>query len=306
MLEAFAELLWDGAWRIAVLSALLGALLWGWFAFTLSSVQSFYFPAYVASSLHIVNGPEPDQIAWLVKTKPKKEMDIADAGDVTPATQGAVPFVLSPQAMQQGWTGVRVLRLAAYQAGSQQPFLQNSFFGGRSLGSLLLPPMEVLALPLFLWGSFVRWRAKREREPSWVWVNGEWVDELPSWASDVKDFSRELATAGASIARAGGRSLVQSGRKAVSKWRERGSVSPSVAGRQIEPAVNSAPMELAAAPSRQPLAEVRSPSPVALPPIQAEEMAPPKLSRAQTLPFRKRQAAEPAETDSPNERGDAR
>ena len=298
MLETLSELLWDGAWRIAVLSAVLGALLWSWFALTLSPVESFYFPAYVASSLHVVNGPEPDQVAWVVKTKPKKEMEIADAGDVTPAAQGAVPFVLSPQAMQQGWTGVRVLRLAAYQAGSQQAFLQNSFFGGRSLGSLLLPPMEVLALPLFLWGSFVRWRSRREREPSWVWVNGEWVDELPSWASDVKDFSRELATAGASIAKAGGRWLVQSGRTAVSKWRERGSVSSSVAKRHTKPAADSNPVPLAAAPLRQLLAEVYVPSPVVPLPIRTEEIAPPKLSRAQTLPFRKRQAAD---SNSPTE-----
>ena len=163
MLEAFSEVLWDSAWRIAVPSAMLGALLWGWFAITLSPIENFYFPAYVASSLHIANGPEPDQVAWLVKTKPKKGMEIADAGDVTPALQGAVPFVLSPQALQQGWTGVRILRLAAYQAGSQQPFLQNSFFGGRSLGSLLLPPMEVLALPLFLWGGGLRALAVQTR-----------------------------------------------------------------------------------------------------------------------------------------------
>ena len=306
MLEVLSEVLWDSAWRIAVLSALLGALLWGWFALTLSPVQSFYFPAYVASSLHIVNGPEPDQVAWLVKTKPKKEMDIADAGDVTPAAQGAVPFVLSPQALQQGWTGVRVLRSADYQAGSQQPFLQNNFFGGRSLGSLLLPPMEALALPLFLWGSFVRWRSRREREPSWVWVNGEWVDELPSWPSDVKDFSRELATAGASIARSGGWLLVQTGRTALTKWRERGSASPSVAERQVELVADLNPKPIAAVMSCQPLAEFPDPSAIVPPPIQAEEIASPKLSRAQTLPFRKRQAAESAETDSSNEGGDAR
>ncbi len=301
MLEAFAELLWNGAWRIAVLSALLGALLWSWFSLTLSPVQSFYFPAYVASSLHIVNGPEPDQVAWLVKTKSKKKMDIADVEDVTPAAQGAVPFVLSPQALQQGWTGVRVLRSAAYQAGSQQPFLQNSFFGGRSLGSLLLPPIEVLALPLFLWGSFVRWRSRREREPSWVWVNGGWVDELPSWASDVKDFSRELATAGASIVGSGGRLLVQSGRSALTRQRMRGSASPSVAERQVESVADSNPKPIAALPLRQPLVEVHAPSPVMLPPSQAEEIAQPKLSRAQTLPFRKQQAAESAESASPNE-----
>ena len=144
----------------------------------------------------------------------------------------------------------------------------------------------------------MRWQSRREREPSWVWVNGEWVDELPSWASDVKDFSRDLATAGASIARAGGRALVQTGRTAVEKWRERGSVSPSIAERNAEPAANSNPV---------PLAEAHPPSPVTLPSIQAEEIAPPKLSRAQTLPFRKRQAAESGEArDASESRGDVR
>ncbi|MGI4758803.1 MAG: hypothetical protein ACRYGF_18385 [Janthinobacterium lividum] len=80
------EQVWAEGLRIILLSATVGLLLWGWFALTLSPVQSYYFPAYVVSSLHRTNGSEPDQVAWLVKTKPKKTMDFAAAEDLVPTT----------------------------------------------------------------------------------------------------------------------------------------------------------------------------------------------------------------------------
>ena len=169
--DSLFEKVWAECLRIALLSMTFGALLWGWFALTLSPVERYYFPAYVGSSLHMTNGLEPDQVSWLVKTKPKNKIDFAEAEDLVPTTQGAAPFALSAHAVEQGWREVRALKPMSYQGGSQAVILQDSFFGGRSLGRLLLQPMEMLALPVTLWAGFVRWRSKRdqERPPSWAW-----------------------------------------------------------------------------------------------------------------------------------------
>ncbi len=100
--DTLFEKVWAEGLRVAALSATLGALLWGWFALTLSPVQRYYFPAYIGSSLHMTNGSEPDHIAWLVKTKPKNKIDFAETEDLVPTTQGAAPFALSAHAVEQG------------------------------------------------------------------------------------------------------------------------------------------------------------------------------------------------------------
>lgn len=282
-LDTFAEILWDGGWRIALLSAALGLLLWGWFALKLSPVERYYFPAYVGSSLHLVNGSEPDSVAWLVKTRTKKEFDIAATADVVPADHGAMPFALSPLALQQGWTGTKFLKALDYQAGSQRVVLQENFFSGASLGWLLFQPMELLAVPLFLWASFVRWRYKREQErpPAWSWNYSE-----PSWAEDAAEFTSELYGAVKFCAVSGWRG-VQAGRTAVKRWQESGSVSPSVAAvpeKKVALAAESKVVAVVAAPFLKPE------------PAKAEQKgSTAEPSRAQTLPFRKRPTAQSGE-----------
>lgn len=110
LLDTLAEVVWDTRWRIALLSATLGLLLWKWFACTFSPIKRHYFPAYVSSSLHIVNGEEPYSVAWLVKTRRKKDFEIAEPADVVPAIQGTMPFTLSPEAVKQGWIGAKLLK----------------------------------------------------------------------------------------------------------------------------------------------------------------------------------------------------
>ncbi len=283
------EVLWDGGLRIVLLSVTLGALLWGWFALTLSPVQSYYFPAYVLSSLHMVNGSEPDQVAWLVKTRPKKQIDFAAAEDLVPTKEGLAPFALSAHAISQGWRDARALRPISYQGGSQAAILRDWFFEGRSLGRLLLQPLEMLALPVALWAGFVHWRYKRdqERPPSWAWDY-----KRTSWAGDVNEFAGDMLDALKYCAVIGWRGGVQVGRFAVKTWRERTSVSPAVPPipeKKVIAPVEPKPAPVAAAPSPKPQPKARIvpppiPQPVAAKPNEMNE--PP---RAQTLPFRKQQ-----------------
>ena len=289
--DSLFEKVWAEGLRILLLSMMLGALLWGWFALTLSPVQSYYFPAYVVSSLHMTNGSEPDQVAWLVKTKPKNKIDFAEAEDLVPTTQGAAPFALSAHAVEQGWREVRALKPMSYQGGSQAVILQDSFFGGRSLGRLFLQPMEMLALPVTLWAGFVRWRSKRdqERPPSWAWDYKQ-----TSWAGDVTEFADELGGAVKFCAVSGWRGAVQVSRSAVKTWRERESVSPSVAAipeKKMAAAVEPKPALVAAAPSSKPQPKARA----VPPPVLAEPKQTSELPRAQTLPFRQQRAAESGE-----------
>ena len=312
-LELLARRLWVGVWRMVPLSVVLGLALWGWFAFTLSPLQRFYFPAYVASSLHLTDGQEPDRIAWLVKTGPKKKIDIAEAEDLVATAHGAAGFVLSPKALREGWTGAKRLMPLGYPGGSQVPFLQEHFFGGDSFSRLLSRPASILAFPLVFWFSFVRWRYKRdggEYEPSWAWVNGAWVDEGTGGASDVLQFAGEMAKHVSVVAVNGGRLLAQAGRTGAQIWRARGSVSPSVAAvpvRQVAVASETKPEPFVSAPSPKPQAEALVASAPLSSPTQTETESPVKLSRAQTLPFRKRQAEQRAqELEAMKSRGDAR
>ena len=114
--------------RIAVLSAVLGLLLWAWFALTLSSLERYYFAAYVGSSLHHSGNQEQDWAVWMLKTGPKSKVEIADPQDLTANAHGTEPFALSQHALAKGWTGVDHSVPLAYAAGSLQPFLQQNFF----------------------------------------------------------------------------------------------------------------------------------------------------------------------------------
>lgn len=280
--DTFAELLWDGGWCIAVLSAALGLLLWGWFALTLSPIQRYYFPAYVGSSLHIMASQEQDRVVWILKARPKNKFEVADPQDLMSAAHGTLPFVLSKEALAEGWTGTDSTVLTSYPAGSQRLFLRQDFFGDRSLLELLSPPLELLALPLSVWFGFVYWRRKRDQErgSAWVWLHGE-----TSWPADAWQFTREMAEVVGLIA-VGGWGWLQAGHSAVMKLRSSGSVSPSIA------AVPEKKVPLAAEPKV--VAVVTAPSPTPKP-VEAEQDPTAELPRAQTLPFRKRQAVQSGE-----------
>ena len=98
----FSESMQDGAWRISGLSLLLGLLLWGWFALTLSPIQRYYFSAYVGSSLHRMGSHEQDRAVWILKARPTNTFVVADPQDLVPAEHGPVPFALSKSAAGRG------------------------------------------------------------------------------------------------------------------------------------------------------------------------------------------------------------
>lgn len=293
-LQTFGELMRDGSWRIAAMSAALGLLLWAWFALTLSPIQRYYFSTYVGSSLHITGSREPDRVEWILKTRPKDKIEIADPQDLASAAHGTVPFALAKSAQAQGWTGTDFSLPVAYPAGSQRLFLRQNFFDGRSLLALLLPPLELLALPLSVWFAYVYWRQQRDRErgPAWVWVHGE-----TSWSENALQFSREMAEALKSIAVSSWR-WAQAGVAAVRKWRKSRSVSPSmevVAEAPKPQREEPRPVDVATAMPPKPTRKVSTAQPSAPQPIQGELDLGAELPRAQTLPFRKRQTASPEE-----------
>ncbi len=247
----------NGAWRIAGLSLMLGLFFWGWFAHTLSPIQRYYFSAYVGSSLHRVGSHEPDQAVWILKTGPKDRFEIADTADLVPALHSVLPFALSSSSLAQGWTGTSISTPSSYPAGSLRPFLRQDFFTDRSLLEMFSLPLQLLSIPLAVWFSFVYWKRQRDQERDIMWVQAERI-----WFADIWDFSRDMAEAARFIA--------------VSSWRwarKGGSVSPS-------------------APQPEVLASQVAPSQ----PTKLESETPPQLTRAQTLPFRKRQAAEAGKT----------
>jgi hypothetical protein len=275
----------------AAMSVGLGLLLWAWFALTLPPIQRYYFAAYVDSSLHIAGSEESDRAEWILKTRPKDKVEIVDPQDLVPTAHGALPFALSKSAQAQGWTGTDSTVPIAYPAGSQRLFLRQNFFEGRSLLALLLPPVELLALPISVWFAFVYWKHERDRVrgSGWVWGHGE-----TSWSEDALQFSREMAEASKSVPVSSWR-WAQAAVAAVKRWREGGGVSPSVEVVAEAPKVQGEEPKLVAVATAmppKPPRKTRAAQPVPQS-AQGELGLTTELPRAQTLAFRKRQAESP-------------
>ena len=173
--------------------------------YTLTPLERQYLPAYIASSLHKNDPAAQTEIRWVLKLKPgepearskrsrshrsepKPELGFARERDVmaVPVTDrlwsgDALPFHLSAEASQEGWTGLDWSVPQEISSGQLAAMLRDDYFEGRSWMWFFVQPllaimsllMLILAgrIGLEVWREQRLWgRPQRRRELLWRWL----------------------------------------------------------------------------------------------------------------------------------------
>ncbi len=123
---------------------------------------------------------EPDQCRVAGEDQAEEQIRDRRAADLVPAEQGRCRSRSRSRRSSRAGRE-RSLKPLSYQAGSQRLILQTDFFGGRSLGRLLLQPLQMLAFPLALWAASCAGGQARRAGAS----RAAWDDMKTSWAEDV-------------------------------------------------------------------------------------------------------------------------
>ncbi len=132
MLVLFAVTL--GPFLIAVLAG-------GWLALTLSPLQKFYLPSYMASSLGALQPGNLTPLRWVEKTAPGRKAEPMTPEDAAPGGTGKLPLALSAQAMAEGWKGVALGPKERLRSSELAPYLRASVYEDESAGWLLGLPI---------------------------------------------------------------------------------------------------------------------------------------------------------------------
>ena len=147
--------------------------------YTLTPLQRQYLPAYIASSWHRNDPAEQTEIHWVLKIQPrppepkgKHERGAKEKSDALPRVEetfagerdvvlrplperiwagGALPFLLSDEAMREGWTGLEWSYRQQVKSAELYTVLHDSFFDGRPwIGFFLQPAIALLSLCLLI------------------------------------------------------------------------------------------------------------------------------------------------------------
>ena len=173
--------------------------------YTLTPLQRYYLPTYIASSWH-ENEPEArTQVRWVLKLAPRKsdskgkrergskaesklELAVAIERDVLAKSATAMvwagealPFSLSADAAREGWTGLEWSYPQQVESAKLASMLRDEYFDGKAWESFLAKPALSL-ISLFLLFIIARagvqgWRERRlwgrplhRRELLWRWM----------------------------------------------------------------------------------------------------------------------------------------
>jgi hypothetical protein len=173
--------------------------------YTLTPLQRYYLPTYIASSWH-QNEPEAHtEIRWILKLAPRKsdskgkrergskaesklelafatERDVFAKGATAMVWAGdALPFSLSADAAREGWTGLEWSYPQQVESAKLASMLRDDYFDGKAWESFFAKPALSL-VSLFLLFLIARagvqgWRERRlwgrplhRRELLWRWM----------------------------------------------------------------------------------------------------------------------------------------
>ena len=173
--------------------------------YTLTPLQRYYLPTYIASSWH-QNEPEAHtEIRWILKLAPRKsdakgkrergskaesklELAFATERDVFAKSAtarvwagAALPFSLSADAAREGWTGLEWSYPQQVESAKLASMLRDDYFDGKTWESFFVRP-ALSIVSLFLLFLIARagvqgWRERRlwgrplhKRELLWRWM----------------------------------------------------------------------------------------------------------------------------------------
>ena len=165
-------------WLAALAALVLCVTFLLWSRLVWTPVQRFYLGAYFRCSWPGFDPASPVEVRWIYMTAPSEKPELALEDDAIPAHSSGtrqIPMELSQVARQAGWTGLMQGPEEQLQIATLKPLLENQFFDGESLWTLLLLPLLCgFLLYLFL---LIVW-AKYE----------DWIDSVP-WPAEWIELS---------------------------------------------------------------------------------------------------------------------
>jgi hypothetical protein len=161
-------------WTTAILLTFaLGAqslVVWYWVDRQLPPLQQYYLWAYLISSETAKHPGASTRIEWLLKTAPAGKREIASEGDIIESRNGKLHVQLSPDAIDQGWTGIEKSLPQRIVSANLSETLREDFYDGAGIGRVMLLPILTgcVLLIMLIWVSL---SSRQELAAEWrrVW-----------------------------------------------------------------------------------------------------------------------------------------
>ncbi|WP_158748824.1 hypothetical protein [Acidobacterium sp. S8] len=157
-------------WRIALLLALLPTiplLIFGvWFRWELQPLERYYLSAYWESLEGAKQPRSTTQIVWLFKAAPGRKSEPVIDVDVTSERPWSLSLELSSSARERGWLSLVKSRREAVNSAKLEVFLEEDFYGHRSVRQVIAEPLLYACSAPFL-VLYVAFMMKRELGIEW-------------------------------------------------------------------------------------------------------------------------------------------
>ena len=167
--------------------------------YTLTPLQRYYLPAYLASSWKAGDPAAQTEVQWIWKEKARETragdragsrtkksdketipMEFAREGDLVPRPASdllwggdPLPFTLSPQAAAEGWLAVSKGMRVHMNSGQVQSILADQIFDGEPVWRFFVQPALMLAAAFGLW---LLYRAQQA-----IYLERNWWKAVPLW-----------------------------------------------------------------------------------------------------------------------------
>jgi hypothetical protein len=166
-------------WLAALAALVLCGTILLWSRLVWTPVQRYYFGTYFRCSWPGFDPASPVEVRWIYMTAPSEKPELALEDDAIPAHSSGtrqIPMELSQVARQAGWTGLMQGPEEQLQIATLKPLLENQFFDGESLWTLLLLPLLCgFLLYLFLlivWAKYEDWIDSVPWPVEWIELSG--------------------------------------------------------------------------------------------------------------------------------------
>ncbi len=161
---------WTTAILLAFALGVQSLVIWYWVERQLPPLQQYYLWAYLISSETAKHPGASTRIEWLLKTAPAGKRELASEGDIIEARSGRLHVQLSPDAIDQGWTGIEKSQPQRIVSANLSETLREDFYDGAGIGRVMFLPVLTgcVLLIMLIWVSF---SSRQELAGEWrrVW-----------------------------------------------------------------------------------------------------------------------------------------
>jgi hypothetical protein len=161
---------WTTAILLAFASGAQSLVVWYWVDRQLPPLQQYYLWSYLIGSETAKHPGASTRIEWLLKTAPGGKRELASEGDVIDVRSGRLHVQLSPDAIDQGWTGIEKSLPQRIVSANLSETLREDFYDDAGIGRVMLLPILTgcVLLIMLIWVS-ISSRQELAAEWSRVW-----------------------------------------------------------------------------------------------------------------------------------------